>query len=207
MSVEQRQNWPFPTMWEEETIPLKCSYTRNLIQISWRETSAINVYNLCHLCFMILKIFRIFFSLHQKKATGKRTWQKHPSIHIKNTTTIGGMACFGLLSHFVLGWSRSSCFWGCLSFRKISKLHGQGDPIATWDLIWQFLFRGGMIWMYSLWSWGWICVGVTVFSMSEKGLRWLVRFQPFMGREGESMNIAYEWLWNVMFLFVPGGFS
>lgn len=162
-----------------KTIPLKCSYTLNLIQISWRETSVIKVY-------MILKNFRIFFLYIRKKTTWKKRHDKNTLQYTSKTKLpLAGMACFGLLSHFVLGWSRSSCFWGCLSFRKISKLHGQGDPIATWDLIWHFFFGGDDL----------------------EVLRWLVRFQPSSGKRGReyensrlwiaAMNLRYLYTWDI----------
>lgn len=140
-----------------------------------------------HLCFMILKDFpHLFFFTSEKNHENNMT--KTPfNTHQKQTKLpMAGMACFGFLSHFVLGWSRSSCFCGCLGLRKISKLHGQGDPIATWDLIWQFLFGGGMIFLDLLWSWGWISCWFHRFQCVRNVLRWLDRFQPSSGKRGRE---------------------
>ena len=175
-----------------------CSYTRNLIQISWRETSVIKVY---HVCFMILKDFpHLFFFTSEKNHENNMT--KTPfNTHQKQTKLpMAGMACFGFLSHFVLGWSRSSCFCGCLGLRKISKLHGQGDPIATWDLIWQFLFGGGMIFFgFVVVLGGGFLVGFTVFSVSEMCSGGWTDFSHQVGKRGReyedslwiAMNLRY----------------
>lgn len=153
------QKLPFPTMWEEETNPVKSVPTHFLIQISWRETGVIKVY-------MILKIFRIPFFTSEKNHLEKRHDKNILQYTSKTKLPLEVWRASDFYPTLFLDGLEAAAFGGALALERSA--NSMAKEIRLQLGIWSGNFYlGGMIWKHSLWSWGWIFVGFTVFSMSE----------------------------------------